>query len=173
MFDLVGRRNGEVSRVSTLGPASVLATGAWLVLVAAYAVLSTVWTGHDPGWYAGLARPSFQPPDLVFAVLWPLNFLALFAVGLWFTRVVGDATAWRAIVVLGISVVAALTWAWLFYVPHHLSAATLCLAAAAVLTWVLVSLVARSVPWAGVALLPYAGWLSTAAALSMEYSRLN
>ena len=85
----------------------------------------------------------------------------------------GDAKAWRAIVVLGISVVAALTWAWLFYVPHRLLAATLSLATAAVLTWVLVSLVARCVPWAGLALLPYAAWLSTAAALSIQYSRLN
>ena len=159
--------------MSTAGPASTWVTGAWLVLVAGYAVLSTVWTGHDHGWYAGLVRPSFQPPDLVFAVIWPLNFLALFAAGVWFTRSVGDATALRATVVLGASVVAALTWAWLFYVPHRLSAAALCLATAAVLTWVLVGLVARSVPWAGMVLLPYAGWLSTATALSMQYSRLN
>ena len=159
--------------MSAAGPASTWVTGAWLVLVAGYAVLSTVWTGHDPGWYAGLARPTFQPPDLVFAVIWPLNFLALVAVGVWFTRSVDDATAWRATLVLGASVVAALTWAWLFYVPHRLSAAALCLATAAVLTWVLVGLVARSVPWAGMVLLPYAAWLSTAAALSMQYSRLN
>ncbi|MGZ5403295.1 MAG: TspO/MBR family protein [Nocardioides sp.] len=159
--------------MSAAGPASVWATGAWLVLVAGYAVLSTRWTGHQPGWYAGLERPSFQPPDLVFAVIWPLNFLALFAVGVWFTRSVGDVTAWQAIAVLGTSVVAALAWAWLFYVPHRLSAAALCLAVAAVLTWVLVGLVARSVPWAGAVLLPYAGWLSTAAALSVQYSRLN
>ncbi len=78
-----------------------------------------------------------------------------------------------ATLVLGTSVVAALTWAWLFHVPHRLSAATLCLAAAAVLTWVLVGLVARSVPWEGMALLPYAGWLSIATAVSLQYSRLN
>lgn len=155
------------------GPASVWATGAWMVLVAGYAVMSTVWTGHDPGWYSSLARPSFQPPDLVFGLIWPLNFLALFAVGVWFTRSVDDATAWRATVVLGASVVAALVWAWLFYVPHRLPAAALSLAAAAVLTWVLVGLVARSLPWAGIVLLPYAVWLSTATALSVQYSRLN
>jgi tryptophan-rich sensory protein len=159
--------------MSAAGPASIWVTGAWVVLVAGYAVLSTVWIGHDPGWYAGLARPSFQPPDLVFGVIWPLNFLALFSVGVWFTRSVGDATAWRATVVLGTSVVGALAWAWLFYVPHRLGAATLCLATAAVLTWVLVGLVARSVPWAGLVLLPYGVWLSIAAALSLQYSRLN
>src|SRR4051794_22612325 len=70
----------------------------------------------------------------MFAVIWPLNFLALFVVGVWFTRFVDDPTAWRAIIVLGGSVVAALAWAWLFYVPHRLSAATLCFAAAAMLT---------------------------------------
>lgn len=159
--------------MSATGPASLWTTATWLVLVATYAALSSVWTGHDRGWYASLARPSFQPPDVVFGVIWPLNFLALFVVGVWFTRAVGDATAWRTSVVLGVSVVAALAWAWLFYVPHRLWAASLCLAVAAVLTWALVALVARSVPWAGVVLLPYALWLSTATALSVEYSRLN
>ncbi len=159
--------------MSTAGTTSTWPTGVWVLLVAAYAVLATVWTGHDPGWYAGLARPSFQPPDLVFGVIWPLNFVALLAVGVWFTRSVGDATAWRATGVLGASVVAALTWAWLFYVPHRLTAAALCLAVAAVLTWVLVALVARPVPWAGILLVPYAAWLSIATALSVEYSRLR
>lgn len=159
--------------MSTAGQASVATTGVWLALVAGYAVLSTLWIGHDPGWYASLARPSFQPPDVVFGVIWPLNFLALFVVGTWFNSSVSGATAWRATAVLGASVVSALGWSWLFYVPHRLSAASLCLAAAAVLTWVLVGLVARSVPWAGVVLVPYAGWLSIAAALSVQYTRLN
>ena len=166
------RRVDEL-RVSTTGTTSTWSTGVWLLLVAAYAVLSTVWVGHDPGWYSRLARPSFQPRDLVFGVIWPLNFVALFAVGVWFTRAAGAATAWRATALLGASVVAALTWAWLFYVPHRLTAAALALAVAAVLTWVLVALVGRSLPWAGATLLPYAAWLSIATALSVEYSRLN
>ncbi len=159
--------------MSTTDPTSTWPTVFWLLLVAAYAVLSTVWIGHDPGWYACLARPSFQPPDLAFGVIWPLNFLALFAVGVWVTRAAGDATAWRATALLGASVVAALTWAWLFYVPHRLSAAALALALASVLTWLLVAVVARSVPWAGITLLPYAAWLSIATALAVQYSRLN
>ncbi len=154
-------------------PGSAWATGAWLVVVVVYAGLSSVWTGHEPGWYAALEKPSFQPPDLVFAVIWPLNFVALFAVGVWFTRVVEPGVAWRATLVLAVSVVAALGWAWLFYVPHRLSVAALCLVLAAVLTWVLVGLVARSLPVAGLALTPYAAWLSVAAALSVAYARLD
>ena len=149
------------------------ATVSWIAIVAVYAALSSVWTAHEPGWYAGLAKPSFQPPDVVFGVMWPLNFVALFAVGVWFTRSSEVPTAWPATVLLGASVVAALTWAWLFYVPHRIGAATLALAVAALLTWVLVVVVARSLPWAGVLLVPYAAWLSIATALSVQYARLN
>lgn len=148
-------------------------TAVWIAIVAVYAALASIWTAHDPGWYAGLAKPSFQPPDVVFGIMWPLNFLALFVVGAWFTQSSEVTTPWPAVAVLGASVVAALAWAWLFYVPHRIGAATVALALAATLTWVLVVLVARSLPWAGVLLLPYAAWLSIATALSVQYARLN
>jgi tryptophan-rich sensory protein len=150
-----------------------LATVSWVAVVLLYAVLAGVWTAHDPGWYDQLAKPSFQPPDAVFGVMWPLNFLALLVVGVWFTRSASANGVWPATLVLAASVVAALSWAWLFYVPHRIVAATVALTAAAVLTWVLVVLVARSLPWAGVVLAPYAVWLSLATALSVRYSQLN
>ena len=155
------------------GTGGWIATFAWVAVVLLYAALSSVWTAHDPGWYAGLAKPSFQPPDVVFGVVWPLNFLALLAVGAWFTRSDASTGVWTATLVLAASIVAALAWAWLFYVPHRIGAATFALAVAAILTWVLVALVARSLPWAGVVLAPYALWLSVATALSVQYSRLN
>ena len=150
-----------------------LPTVTWIVVVLLYAALAGTWTAHDPGWYSQLAKPSFQPPDAVFGIMWPLNFLALLAVGVWFTRSTESTGVWPATLVLAGSVVAALTWAWLFYVPHRIGAATVALAVAAVLTWVLVGLVARSLPWAGVLLAPYAVWLCVATALSVQYSRLN
>lgn len=155
------------------GAAGWPTTVVWVAVVVLFAALSSVWTGHDPGWYGRLAKPSFQPPDVVFGIMWPLNFVALLVVGVWFTRSAESSGVWPAIVVLGASVVAALSWAWLFYVPHRIGAATVALAVAAVLTWVLVALVARSLPWAGVLLAPYAGWLSVATALSVQYARLN
>ena len=74
---------------------------------------------------------------------------------------------------LAASVVAALASAWLFCVPHRIGVARVALAVAVVLTWVLVAVVARSLPWVGVVLAPYAVWLSVATALSMQNSRLN
>ena len=159
--------------MSNVLPGTAWSTAAWIFVVVVYGALSTIWVGHEPGWYAALDKPSFQPPDAVFGVMWPLNFLALFVVGVWFTRSVESATTWRATGVLAVSVVAALAWAWLFYVPHQLTAATVCLAVAAALTWVLVVLVFRSLPAAGIVLAPYAIWLSVATALSVGYVRLN
>ena len=150
-----------------------LATFAWVAVVLVYAALSSVWTAHDPGWYTQFAKPSFQPPDVVFGVVWPLNFLAPLGVGLWFTRSAASTGVWLATEVLAASVVAALIWARLFYVLHRIGAATVTLTVAAVLTWLLVALVARSLPWAGVVLAPYAVWLSMATALSVQYTRLN
>jgi benzodiazapine receptor len=159
--------------MTTPGPGGWTVTVVWVVAVLLYAALSSVWTAHDPGWYARLSTPSFQPPDLVFGVVWPLNFLALLVVGVWFTRSPTATGVWSATSIMAASVVAALAWAWLFYVPHRIGAATMALALAAFLTWALVALVARSLPWAATVLVPYAVWLSLATALSVQYARLN
>ena len=145
----------------------------WCALVAVFAGLANLWNAHDPGWYDALARPPFQPPDVVFGVMWPLNFLLLLIVGLTSIRTAPTDIAWTATAVLAVSVVLALGWARLFYVPHQLGAAAACLAGAAVLTWILLVLVARHETWAGLLLLPYALWLSVATALSVAYARLN
>ena len=92
----------------------------FVLTVVLYAVLSGLWVSADPGWYAGLSRPPWQPPDWVFGTIWPLNFLALAIAGVALARAAPD----RAGVVLGVfavSVVFALAWAYLFYVPHALA----------------------------------------------------
>ena len=111
----------------------------WCALVVVFAAMSNVWNGHEPGWYASLARPSFQPPDIVFGLMWPLNFLLVLVVGATTVRTAPPGAAWTATGVLAVSVALALGWAYLFYVPHSLVGAAACLAAAAVLTWVLLA----------------------------------
>lgn len=145
---------------------------AWSVLVVAYAVLANAWNGRDPGWYARLPKPSFQPPDVVFAVIWPLSFLLLLVVGATTVRTAAPDRAWTATGVLAVSVVLALGWAHLFYVPpHRLASAAACLAGAAVLTWVLVVVVGGAGVWGGLLLVPYALWLTVATALAVAYAR--
>jgi translocator protein len=151
--------------------ANALALG-FVVVTVVYAAVSTVWVSHDPGWYAALRKPSFQPPDAVFGIIWPLNFVAVALVGVLVSRRAPEIAA-PMLVIFAVSVCFALAWAFLFYVPHHLAAAAIMLGVAAVLTWVVVALGWRVGPIYGVSLLVYAAWMSIATALATAYARLN
>jgi translocator protein len=147
----------------------VILAVSFVVLVVLYAVLSQVWMNADPGWYAALPRPPWQPPDWVFGVVWPVNFLALGVVGAVLSLRDSGAAA-PAFVVLAVSVACAVGWAYLFYAPHALGAAAVALGAAAVLTWALVAVAASGVWWTGLLLVPYAVWMSVATSLSAWYA---
>jgi tryptophan-rich sensory protein len=141
----------------------------FLALVAAYAVLSQMWVSSDPGWYASLRKPPWQPPDVVFGVIWPMNFLALAVTGVVLARRAPTGGA-VVLAVLAVSIGLALGWAYLFYVPHALTPAALSLTASAALTWVVLVLAATAVWWLALVLLPYAVWLSLAASLAAWYA---
>jgi tryptophan-rich sensory protein len=143
-----------------------------LVVVGAYAALAVRWTATDPGWYAALPRPAWQPPDVVFGVIWPLNFVALCVSGLAVVSQAAprDIAAWLALLVA--SVAFAVGWAHAFYVPHHLGRAAVLLACAAILTWLLVVVTHGLVAWAGWVLVPYAVWLTVATSLAVGYWQL-
>jgi len=148
----------------------VIAVGLLAVIVA-YGFFSVRWTMRNPGWYAALPKPSWQPPDIVFGIIWPLNFVALAIVSCVLAyQSVSTATTFG--VILAVSVVFALTWAYLFYVPHRLLLAAISLTVAAVLTWALVAVAFDASLWIGILLIPYAVWLSVATSLAFGYARL-
>jgi tryptophan-rich sensory protein len=74
---------------------------------------------------------------------------------------------------LALSVVAALTWAYQFYVPHALTAAGFALAAATLLTLPLIVVAFRVSLLLGVALVPYQLWLAVATSLAFGYASRN
>jgi len=151
----------------------LLAIGAVIAAVIAYAVLSGVWVGTDSSWYRSLEQPAWQPPSWVFGVIWPYNFVAL--------AVVSSVIAWQApplrvavlLTFLVVSIAAAIAWAYLFYVPHELASAAIALSAAAVLTVPIVVIAFLTGPLWGVLLLPYQIWVALAASLSWGYVRLH
>jgi benzodiazapine receptor len=110
---------------------------------------------------------------VVFGIAWTYNFMALVAAGIGVA--VGGSTrqTWTWLVALVISVVAALWWAWLFYVDHSLWAAGVVLAIATVTTIVAVVAAWQSRVWAGAILLPYVVWLALATSLAFGYAARN
>src|SRR6056297_6219 len=134
-----------------------------VAIVLGYAAGSGWWVSSGSDWYQRLDRPSWQPPDVVFGLIWPYNFAALVAAGV-AVAAYGTSTV-RLVWLVGLagSVIAALAWAYLFYVSHALWAAAVSLIVAAVVTIVVVGAAFATRTWAGAILVPYQVWLALAA----------
>lgn len=151
----------------------VAAAAAVVVTVIVYAGLSGLWVSTDQGWYVALEKPWWQPPPVVFGLIWPYNFAVLIGVGivLALNAAPGKVAAFLALLVA--SVVLAVAWAYLFYVPHSLSAAAVSLTLAALVTVPITVLAFTERWWAGALLVPYQVWLCLAASLSWGYVALQ
>lgn len=154
-----------------IGPVTTAIVSTALVVV--YAAGSGRWVASGDAWYRSLVRPAWQPPDIVFGLIWPYNFAALIAAGLAVALRGSAAARWSWLMALLLSVIAALAWARLFYIDHALLAAAVALVLAALITVVAVVAAWRTRTWAGAVLVPYVVWLALAASLSIEYARRN
>lgn len=151
----------------------VVATILGIALVFIYAIGSGVWVSTSPGWYSTLVRPSWQPPDFVFGIIWPYNFVML---GIAAFNVAQSLNRNQTIIWLGFfaaSVAAALTWAYQFYVPHNLSVAAVALVTAALLTLPVLFLTFKASLLVGLLLVPYQIWVIIASTLAWGYSTRN
>ena len=144
-----------------------------IALVVIYALGSGIWVSNAPGWYSSLVRPPWQPPDFVFGLIWPYNFIML-GIAAW--NVAQSLTRAQTITWLlffAASVTAALVWAYQFYVPHNLSIAAIALAMAALLTLPVLYLTFKASLLIGFLLVPYQVWVAIAATLAWGYSTRN
>ena len=147
------------------------ATGIGLVSV--YVIGTGLWVNTGDNWYRNLNQPPWQPPDFIFGIIWPYNFIVL---GIAAVTIAQRATTTTTLIYLSffaLSVACALTWAFQFYRPHNLGLASIALAATAALTIPMLVIAFRtSIPIA-IALVPYQIWVATAASISYGYSKLN
>jgi tryptophan-rich sensory protein len=140
------------------------------IIIAIYAIGSGRMVATDADWYRSLPRPAWQPPSSVFGIIWPYNF-AMLIVATWLVASRLSNTShvvWLAS--LALSVIAALTWARLFYGPHLLLASGFALVLATLLTLPLLVLAFRVSPVLGFAFLPYQLWLAVATSLAFGYA---
>ena len=144
-----------------------------IALVLVYAIGSGIWVNNSPGWYTSLNRPSWQPPDFIFGLIWPYNFvvLGIAAVRISNSLTKTQVTIWLA--AFAISVAFALSWAYHFYVPHQLQIAAISLALTALFTLPITYLTFKASLAMGIALLPYQIWVAIAASLAWGYSIKN
>ena len=144
-----------------------------IVMVVVYAAGSGFWVSNSPGWYSSLNRPPWQPPDFVFGVIWPYNFIVLGIVSFQVAQRMSRTTTLLWLTFFALSIVTALLWAFHFYVPHNLHFAALALASTALLTLPLLYIAYKTSWILGVLLTPYQLWLSIATTLAWGYSTRN
>jgi tryptophan-rich sensory protein len=127
-----------------------------------------------PGrWYADLAKPSWTPPGWVFGPVWTALYASM-GVAAWLVwRRTGLAGAPLAFTLFALQLVLNAAWSWLFFGLQRpdLAFADIVVLWAAILGTLL--LFYRSVPAAGLVLLPYLLWVGFAAALNLQIWRLN
>ena len=144
-----------------------------IAIVLAYAIGSGLWVNTGDNWYANLNKPSWQPPGFIFGIIWPYNFIVLGIAATVIGQRASKPAAFTYIAFFALSVIAALTWAYLFYRPHNLTGASIALTSTALLTIPMACILfAISIPMA-IAVMPYQVWVAIAAALSWSIRGLN
>ncbi len=141
-------------------------------LVLLYAIGSGFFMDNS-GWYQELKKPSWQPPDAVFGLIWPYNFIMLGVSGVSVVRNGSGLQSAIFLVFLALSVTAAITWSYFFYQPHNFTAASISLVLATVLTIPILIITFQTNTLLGILLFPYQIWLTIATVLSFSYGRMN
>ena len=134
-----------------------------------------IFTASSVGtWYAGLNKPSFNPPNWVFGPVWTTLY-ALMGVAAWLVWRKGwqNASVRTAIVVFGVQLVLNTVWSIIFFGLRSPGAAFLELIVLWIAIVATIALFFRLSIAAGILLVPYILWVSFAAVLNYSLWQLN
>lgn len=145
--------------------------GLFTVFLAACAAAAATGSMFRPGrWYAGLKKPSWNPPNWVFPVVWSVLYLLIAASA---ARVAGAPGSAYAMAFWGLQIALNTLWTPVFFGLRRIKAGMLIIA----FLWIAVAgcLVATYTvePFAGLFLVPYLIWVSIAASLNWAVWQLN
>jgi tryptophan-rich sensory protein len=144
-----------------------------VICFAAAGIGGAVTTPKIPGWYATLAKPSWNPPNWIFGPVWSALYCCM-AVAAWLVwRKGGLAGARLPLALFGVQLFLNVLWSYLFFGlqrPGLAFSEVLLLwasiAATMVLFWQRSTL-------AGMLFVPYLAWVSFASVLNFTIWRLN
>jgi tryptophan-rich sensory protein len=135
---------------------------------------SLLTTPSIPTWYASLNKPSFNPPNWVFAPVWTTLFVLMgISAYLVWNQGLQNAPVKRALIIFLVQLALNVFWSFLFF---KLQSPTYAFVEITVL-WIAIALtivafVRISRP-AAFLLIPYIVWVSFAAVLNSSIARLN
>jgi tryptophan-rich sensory protein len=129
--------------------------------------------GANDRWYDALAKSAQTPPDVTFALVWPLLYLLL---GLSLAIILNARSAQGrgiALAFFAAQFVCNLVWSPLFFGAHQVTLAFYLAVAIFLLAVVTAVLFGRVRPLAAWLLVPYLCWLGFASGLAYDVHRLN
>jgi benzodiazapine receptor len=143
--------------------------------VAATSILGQIATYPNLSpWYAGLAKPSFNPPNWIFAPVWATLY-ALMAFAMWrILRVYGPSDIRRPAIALFLILLASnAAWSWMFFWAHSplLGLVNIVPQLAVIVATIIVF--AQLDGLAAICLVPLAAWVGFACVLNIAIWRLN
>jgi tryptophan-rich sensory protein len=144
-----------------------------VICFAAAGIGSAVTTPQIDGWYANLAKPSWNPPNWIFAPVWSTLYVAM-AVAAWLVwRQGGIAGAKVPLALFGVQLALNTLWSCLFFGLENPGLAF----AEVLLLWVAIATTMVTF-WfrskvAGLLFVPYLAWVTFAAFLNFTVWRLN
>jgi len=157
---------------------SWLALVLFLLLCYAVAAIGAIFTAPSiPTWYAALVKPSFNPPNWIFAPVWTILYglMAIAAWLIWRIPAVAPVTCHRrkALILFYIQLTLNFIWTRVFFSTHQLLAALIII----ILLWIAIVITTiRFWPLnrlAGILMLPYLAWVTFAGLLNYELFHLN
>lgn len=126
-----------------------------------------------PGeWYRGLSKPSWQPPDWLFAPVWTVLYIMI-AVSGWLVWRSGHALTGVAISIFALNLVLNAAWSAIFFGMRRIDLALVEIVALWASTLALVIVFFIISPTAGALVAPYLAWASFAGVLNAEIWRRN
>ena len=153
---------------------TIKAPPAWLVYAVFFVVTAaaaSVGALFGPGaWYTGLPKPSFNPPNWVFAPVWTTLYIMIAIAG---------ARAWLAGAPVGamglwlLQLALNATWTYLFFGMKRPDLALIDIALLLLTITAFAITVRRVSPLSSALFVPYVAWVSFASALNFAIWRLN
>ncbi len=145
-----------------------------LAVIAAAAMGAIVSGGSDNAWYEALAKPRGTPPDIAFAIVWPVLFTLMAISALLVVRSAGSwARASRPLGLFFAQLIPNIGWSWLFFGFQLPGVSLLVLIALWVMILAMIIAFWRHSKLAGLLQLPYLGWVGFAGWLNAGIVWLN
>lgn len=146
-----------------------------IVICQAAGIIGTIFTGDSVlGWYAGLNKPSFNPPDWIFGPVW-ITLYILMGISLFmiWREDLKNKDVRSAFNLFMVQLVFNTAWSIVFFGAHSITGGLIII----IILWILILMTiikfVKISRFAGILLIPYLLWVSFATVLNFFIYKLN